>query len=109
MMRECGMATTGSYLSCQLRESKLHNGWKNNFFEKSPVIKMGLGRLKNTDKLTNASLEWHYWDVEERQGCGDAVAATAGATTAATMAATMVATVLAFYWRYGGRDVNLIK
>ena len=28
------MTVAGSYLSCQLRESKLQNGWKNSLIEK---------------------------------------------------------------------------
>ncbi len=71
MTRE--MAAAGSYSPCQLRESKLHNGWKNSLIEKGSSEKNGTGEgLKITDKLTIAGLEWHCWGFEEWQGYGGA-------------------------------------
>jgi hypothetical protein len=61
------MAAAGSYLLCQLRESKLQNGQDKSLIEKgsSEKKKMRAGAFKTTDKLTIASLEWRRWGVEE--------------------------------------------
>ena len=70
-----GMAAEGSYLSCQLRESKLHNERKNKLIENCSSEKkliLGRGYSKTTDELIITGSEWHCWGVEEWQGCGEA-------------------------------------